>query len=152
MAPLQGLVEEVDQLVRVFGDDVLGLWVQRVRDGYGDGHVFALVEKVAGWSFSLARVLVCLEVVDDRVGVRCRLLLWTAGGFPGGGLFVFPLLDHRVARVSQKLGSHQSETVGILPFYGLALAVQSYDQIALFGRLFHEPLSAFGITLLATVA
>ena len=27
VAPLQGLVEEVDQLVRVPGDDVLGLWV-----------------------------------------------------------------------------------------------------------------------------
>ena len=141
----------MDQLVRVFGDDVLGLWVQRVRDGYGDRHVLALVEKVAGWAFSLARVLVRLEVVDNRVGVCRRLLLWTAGGFPGGGLFVFPLLDHRVARVSQKLGSHQSETVGILPFQGLALAVQSCDQIALFGRQLHEPLSAFGIALLATV-
>ena len=151
VAPLQGLVEEVDQLVRVLGDDVLRLWVQRVRDRYGDGHVLALVEKVGGWPFSLARVLVRLEVVDDRVGVRRRLLLWTAGGFPGGGLFVFPLLDHRVARVSQKLGSHQGETVGVLPFQGLALAVQPYDQLALFGRLLHEPPSAFGIALLATV-
>ena len=47
VTPLQGLVEEMDQLVRVFRDDVLGLWVQRVRDGYGDRHVLALVEKVA---------------------------------------------------------------------------------------------------------
>ena len=150
VAPLQGLVEEMDQLVRVFGDDVLGLWVQRVRDGYGNGHVLVLEGKVAGWAFSLARVLVRLEVVDNRVGVRGRLPLWTAGGFPGGGLFVFPLLDHRVARVSQKLGSHQSETVGVLPFHGLALTVQSCDQ-ALFGRLLHEPLSPFGVALLATV-
>ena len=33
VSPLQGLVEEVDQLIRVPRDDVLGLWVQRVRDG-----------------------------------------------------------------------------------------------------------------------
>ena len=96
VAPLQGLVEEVDQLVRVLGDDVLRLGVQRVREGYGDGHVLALVEEVGGGSFRLARVLVRLEVVDDHVGVRRRLPLGTAGGFPGGGLFVFPLLDHRV--------------------------------------------------------
>ena len=151
MAPLQGLVEEMEQLAGILGDDVLRLWVERVRDGYGNGHVLALVEKVAGWSFSLARILVRLEVVDNRVGVRCRLPLWTAGGCPGGGLFVFPLLDHRVARVSQKLGSHQSETVGILPFHGLALTVQSCSQIALFGRLLHELLSTFGIALLAAV-
>ena len=57
VAPLQGLVEEVDQLVRVPGDDVLGLWVQRVRDGYGDRHMLALVEEVGSGSFRLARVL-----------------------------------------------------------------------------------------------
>ena len=151
VAPLQGLVEEVDQLVRVPGDDVLGLWVQRVRDGYGDGHVLAIVEEVGGWPFSLACVLVRLEVVDDRVGVRRRLPLWTAGGFPGGGLFVFPLLDHRVTRVSQELGSHQGETVGVLPLHGLALAVPPYDQLALFVQLRHGSTSSFGVTLLATV-
>ena len=135
MAPLQGLVEEVDQLVRVPGDDVLGLWVQRVRDGYGDGHVLALVEEVGGWPLSLARVLLRLEVVDDRVGVRRRLPLGTAGGFPEGRLYVFPLFDHRVARVSQELGSHLGETVGVLTLQGLALAVQPYDHIALFVQL-----------------
>ena len=123
VAPLQGLVEEVDQLVRVTGDDVLRLWVQRVRNGYGDGYVLALVEEVGGGSFRLACVLVCFEVVDDRVGVSRRFPLGAAGGFPGGGLFVFPLLDHRVTRVSQELGSHQGETVGVLPLHGLALAV-----------------------------
>ena len=151
MAPLQGLVEEMDQLVRVFGDDVLRLWVQRVRDGYGNGHVLALVEKVAGRAGSLARVLVRLEVVDNRVGVRFRLPLQAAGGCPGGGLFVFPLLDHRVARVSKKLGSLQSETVGILPLHEVALAVQSCDHIALFGPLPYEPLSLLGVALLATM-
>ena len=75
VTPLQGLVEEMDQLVRVFRDDVLGLWVQRVRDGDRDGYVLALVEKVVGRAGSLARVLVRLEVVDNRVGVRFRLPL-----------------------------------------------------------------------------
>ena len=148
VAPLQGLVEEMDQLVRVFGNDVLRLWVQRVRDGYGNVYVLALEGGRVG---SLARVLVRLEVVDNRVGVRFRLPLWTAGGYPGGGLFVFPLLNHRVARVSQKLGSHQSETVGILPFHGVALAVPSCDHIALFGPLLYEPLSLLGVALLATM-
>ena len=151
VAPLQGLVEEVDQLVRVPGDDVLRLWVQRVRNGYGDGHVLALVEEVGGGSFRLAYVLIRLEVVNDRVGVSRRLPLGTAGGFPGGGLFVFPLLDHRVTRVSQELGSHQGETVGVLPLHGLALAVPPYDQLALFVQLRHGSTSSFGIALLATV-
>ena len=123
VTPLQGLVEEMDQLVRAFRDDVLRLWVQRVRDGDRDGYVLALEGKVVGRAGSLARVLVRLEVVDNRMGVRFRLPLWTTGGCPGGGLFVFPLLDHRVARVSKKLGSLQSETVGILPLHGVALAV-----------------------------
>ena len=99
VAPLQRLVEEMDQLVRVFGDNVLGLWVQRVREGYGEGHVLTFERKVAGRSGSLARVLVRLKVVDNRMGVRLRLLLWAAGVCPGGGLLVFPLLNHRVARV-----------------------------------------------------
>ena len=68
-------MEKTDQLVRILGDDVLGLGVQRVREGYGNGHVLALVRKVAGGLGSLAHVLVRLEVVDDRVGVRRRLLL-----------------------------------------------------------------------------
>ena len=151
VAPLQGLVEEVDQLFRVPGDDVLRLWVQRVRNGYGDGHVLALVKEVGGGSFRLARVLVCFEVVDDCVGVRCRLPLWTAGGFPGGGLFVFPLLDHRVTRVSQELGSHQGETVGVLSLHGLALAVPPYGQLAPFVQLRHGATSSFGVALLATM-
>ena len=151
VAPLQGLVEEVDQLVRVPGDNVLGLWVQCVHDGYGDGHVLAVIEEVGGGSFRLARVLVRLEVVDDRVGVRRRLPLGTAGGFPGGGLFVFPLLDHCVTRVSQELGSHQGETVGVLSFHGLALAVQPCDQLVLVIKPRHGSPSGFGVALLATV-
>ena len=151
VTPLQGLVEEMDQLVRVFRDDVLRLWVQRVRDGDRDRHVLALVEKVAGRAGSLARVLVRLKVVDNRVGVRFRLPLRAADGCPGGGLFVIPLLDHRVARVSQKLGSLQSETVGIFPLHRVALAVQSCDHIALFGRPLYEPLSPLGVALLATM-
>ena len=73
VAPLQGLVEEVDQLVRVPGDNVLGLWVQRVRNGDRDGHVLALIEEVGGGSFRLALVLVRLEVVDDCVAISRRL-------------------------------------------------------------------------------
>ena len=151
MAPLQGLVEEVDQLIRDPRDDVLRLWVQCVRDGDRDGNVLALVEEVGGGSFRLARVLVRLEVVDDRVGVRRRLPLGAAGGFPGGGLFVFPLLDYRVTRVSQELGSHQGETVGVLPLHGLALAVQPYNQLTLFVQPRHGSTSSFGVTLLASV-
>ena len=64
---------------------------------------------------------------------------------------MFPLLDHRVARVSQKLGSLQSETVGILPLHRVALAVQSCDHIALFGPLPYEPLSLLRVALLATM-
>ena len=107
--------------------------------------MLALVEEVGGGSFRLARVLVRLEVVDDRVGVCRRLSLRTAAGFPGGGLFVFPLLDHRVARLSQELGSHQGEVVGVLLFQGLALAVQPYDQLALFVQLRHGSPSDFGV-------
>ena len=113
--------------------------------------MLALVEEVGGGSFRLARVLVRLEVVDDRVGVRRRLPLGTAGGFPGGGLFVFPLLDHRVARVSQELGSHQGETVGVLPLHGFALAVQPCDELALVIHPRHGSPSSFGVALLATV-
>ena len=50
--PLQGLVEEVYELVRVFGDNVLRLRVQRVRNGYGDGYVLAFVRKVFFFFFS----------------------------------------------------------------------------------------------------
>ena len=113
--------------------------------------MLTLVQEVEGGSFRLARVLVRLEVVDDRVEVRRRLPLRTAGGFPGGGLFVFPLLDHRVARLSQELGSHHSKTVGVLPLHGLALAVQPYDHSALFVQLRHGSPSSFGIALLVTV-
>ena len=113
--------------------------------------MLALVEEVGGGSCRLARVLVRLEVVDDRVGVRRRLPLGAAGGFPGGGLFVFPLLYHLVTRVSQELGSHQGETVGVLPLHGLALTVQPYNQLALFVQLRHGSTSSFGVALLATV-
>ena len=141
----------MDQLVRVPRNDVLRLGVQRVRDGYGDGHVLALVEEVGGEAIRLARVLVRLEVVDDRVGVRLRLPLGTAGGFPGGWLFMFPLLDHPVARLLQKLGSHPSETVGVLPLHGVALAVSPYNLLALFVVPRHESPSFVGVALLATV-
>ena len=107
--------------------------------------MLALVEEVGGGAFSLARVWIRLEVVDDRVGVRRRLPLGTAGGFPGGGLFVFPLLDHRVARVSQELGSHHGETVGVLSFHGLALAVPPYNQLALLVKPRHGPPLSFGV-------
>ena len=65
---------------------------------------------------------------------------------------MFPLLNHRVTRVSQKLGSLQSETVGILPSHGLALAVSSCYHIALFGLLLYKPLSLVGVALLATMS
>ena len=151
VATLQGLVEEADQLVRVLGDNVLGLGVQSVHEGYGKGHVLAFERKVAGRLGSLARVLVRLKVVDNRVGVGRRLLLWAGGVCPGGWRFVLPLLNHRVARVSQKLGSRQGETVRILPFHGLALAVPSGYHSALFVLLLHKPMSLVGIALLATM-
>ena len=113
--------------------------------------MLALVEEVAGGSFRIASVLVRLKVVDDSVGVRRRLLLWAGGVCLGGGRFVLPLLNHRVARVPQKLGSHQGETVRILPFHGLALAVPSGYHSALFGLLLHKPLSLFRVALLATM-
>ena len=115
----------MDQLARVLGDNVLGLWVQRVREGYREAHVLAFEGKVAGRPGSLARVLVRLKVVDNRMGVRLRLLLWTAGVCPGGWRFVLPLLYHRVSFVSQKLGSLHSEAVCVPPAHGLTLAVPS---------------------------
>ena len=75
MATLKGLVEEMDQLSRVPRDDVLRLGVQGVRNRDRDGDVLALIQEIAGRARSLARVLVSLEVVDNRVGVRFRLLL-----------------------------------------------------------------------------
>ena len=151
MTPLQGLVEEMYQLAGILGGDVLRLRVQRVRDGDRDGYVLALEGKVAGRTGSLALVLVRLKVVDNRVGVRFRLPLWAAGGCPRGGLFVFPLLNHRVTRVSQKLGSLQSETVGILSSHGLTLGVPSGYYLALFGLPLYKPLSFVGVALLATM-
>ena len=64
---------------------------------------------------------------------------------------MFPLLDHRVTRVSQELGSHQGETVGVLPLHRLALAVPPYDQLALFVQLRNGSTSSFGVALLASV-
>ena len=151
VTPLQGLVEELDQLAGILGNDVLRLRVQRVRDGNRDGHVLAFEGKVAGRAGSLALVLVRLKVVDNRVGVRFRFPLWATGGCPRGGLFVFPLLNHRVTRVTRKLGSLQSEIVGILPAHGLALAVPSGYHIPLFGLLLYKPLSLVGVALLATM-
>ena len=115
MATLEELVEEMYQLSRVPGNDVLRLGVQGVRDGNRDGNVLALIQEVASRAFSLARVLVRLEVVDNRVGIRCRLLLWTAGGCPRCRLFVFPLLNYCVASGTEMFGSLQGEAVGILP-------------------------------------
>ena len=113
--------------------------------------MLALEGKVAGRAGSLTLVLVRLKVVDNRVGVCFRLLLWAAGGCLRGGLFVFPLLNHRVTRIAQKLGSLQSETVSILPSHGLALAVPSGYRIALFGLLLYKPISLFGVALLANM-
>ena len=91
MAPLQGLVEEMDQLDRVLGDDVLRLRIECVRDGDRYRYVLALIREIDGRTFSLARVLVRLEVVNNRMGVRFRLLLGAAGVGPRGWGFVFPL-------------------------------------------------------------
>ena len=140
----------MDQLAGILGENVLRLRAKRVRDGDRDGDMLALERKVVGRACSLALVLVQLEVVDNRVGVRFRSPLWTTGGCLGGGLFVFPLLNHHVTRGSQKLGSLQSETVGILPLHGLALAVKSGYHFALFGLL-HKPRSLLGVALLATM-
>ena len=90
----------MDQVSRVPGDDVLRLRVQRVRNGDRDGHVLALIQEIAGRAFSLARVLIRLEIVHNRVGVRFRLLLEATGGCPRSGLFVLPLLNHRVASIA----------------------------------------------------
>ena len=141
----------MNQLSSVPGDDVLRLGVQGVRDGDRDGNVLALIQKVAGRAFSLARVLVRLEVVDNRVGIRCRLLLKTAGGCPRCGLFVLPLLNHRVASGAEMFGSLQGESVGILPSQGLALTVPSGYHIALLGLLLYQPLSLVGVALQTTM-
>ena len=79
------------------------------------------------------------------------LLLRAEGVFPRRGLFVSPLLDNPVARVSQKLGSLQSQIVSNLPAHRLALAVQPCLHLALFGRLQYRPISIFGVALLATM-
>ena len=93
MATLEGLVEEMDQLVGILGGDVLRLRVECVRNGYGDGYVLAFEGKVARRVGSLGLVLVRLEVVDNRVGVSFRLLLGAAGVCPRGWGFVFPLFS-----------------------------------------------------------
>ena len=108
------------ELVRVFGDNVLRLRVQRVRNGYGDGYVLSFVRKVPGWVACLGLVLVRLEVVDNRVGVSFRLLIRAAAGCPRGWGFVFPLFDHCVTSVTELLGSHQSQPISNLPGYCLA--------------------------------
>ena len=90
MAPLEGLVEEMDQLVGILRGDVLRLRVECVRNGYGDGYVLTFKGKVARRAGSLGLVLVRLEVVDNRVGVSFRLLIRAAGGCPRGWGFVFP--------------------------------------------------------------
>ena len=64
---------------------------------------------------------------------------------------MFPLLDHRVTLLMEKLGSLQGEPVGILPSHGLPLGVQSCDHFALFGLPLHPPLTLFGVALLATM-
>ena len=43
MTPLKRLVEEMDQLSRILGSDVLRLRVECVCNGYGDGFVLALI-------------------------------------------------------------------------------------------------------------
>ena len=141
MASLKRLVEEMDQLVRVFRGNVLRLRVECVRNRDRDGYVLALIREVPGWAGSLGLVLVRLEVVDNRVGVSLRLLLWATGGCPRGWGFVFPLFNHGVASVAELLGSHQSESIGNLPCDGLA-PVHPYHLLSLFWLL---------VALLATV-
>ena len=125
MATLEGLVEEMDQLIRVFRGNVHRLGVQGVRDGYGDGYVLAFKGKIPGRAGSLGLVLVRLEVVDNRVGVSFRLLLRVASVCPRSWVwvFVFPLLNHCVASVAEMLGSLQSESVGNFHCHCLALFV-----------------------------
>ena len=115
MATFERLVEEMDQLSRVFRGDVLRLRVECVRDGYGDGYMLAFEGKVARQAGSLGLVLVRLEVVDNRVGVSIRLLLRAASVCPRGWGFVFPLLHHCVPSVAEMLGPLQSEAVGNFP-------------------------------------
>ena len=64
---------------------------------------------------------------------------------------MFPLLDNPVARVSQKLGSLQSEPVSNLPAHRLAMAVQPCLHLTLFGFLQYRAISIFGVALLATM-
>ena len=114
VAALQGLVEAMDQLRRVPGDDVLRLGVERVCDGDRDGDVLAVIQEIAGRAGSLAQVLARFEVVDNRVGVRFRLLFNTSVCCPGRGFFVLPLLNHRVAGLAEMLGPLQGEAVSSL--------------------------------------
>ena len=92
MATLKGLVEKMDQLCWVPRDDVLRLRVQGVRNGNRDGDMLALVEEDTGRTLSLTGVLVRLEVVDNRVGIRFRLPIWAAGVWclPRGWAFRVP--------------------------------------------------------------
>ena len=141
MTPLKRLVKELDKLVRVFRDNVLGLRVKCVRNGYGDGYVFALIREVARRVGSLGLVLVRLEVIHNRVRVSFRLLIQAAGGCPRGWNFVAPLFDNCVTRVTEILGPLQSETVGNFPCNCLA-PVHSDHLLSLGGS---------GVALLATV-
>ena len=53
MAPLKRLVEEMNQLVGILGQKVLGLGVECVRNRYGNGYVLAFIREVPGWAGSL---------------------------------------------------------------------------------------------------
>ena len=141
MATFEGLVEEMDQLVGILGDDVLRLRVECVRNVYGDGYVLALIREVARRAGSLGLVLVRLEAVDNRVGVSFRLLLRAAGVCPRGWGFVFPLLHHCVTSVAEMLDPLQSEPISDLP--GDYLAPVHPDHLLSLGGLL--------VALLATV-
>ena len=85
VAPLQGLVEAMDQLVGVLGDNVLGLWVKDVRNGYGNGYVLAFIREISRGKLCLGLVLVRFEIVHNRVGISCVPLWWATIVPPGAG-------------------------------------------------------------------
>ena len=140
-AALKRLVEEMDQLVGNLGHNVLGLRVECVRNGYGDGYVLAFEGKVARQAGSLGLVLVRLKVVDNHVGVSLHLLLRAASVCPRDWCLVFPLLHHCVTSVAEMLGPLQSEVVGNFPCDCLA-PVHPYHLLSLVGS---------GVALPATV-
>ena len=145
--PLQGLVEEMYQLAGILGDNVLGLWVQGVRNGYGNGYVLAFIREISRGKRCLGFVLVRFKVVHNRVGISFIPLWWATIVPPGARRFMRPPFHHCITSCSQKLSSSHSPLVGNLPCNWIALAVVTQYFVSLVGKAFLAPMPEAAVEL-----